>query len=64
MVRTNLGDINRLNKLVDSQARDLKRTIRDAALTQSEFEKALMMKNGECEVFDNFMLKLLLVLTN
>ena len=49
------GDINRLNRLTESQSRDLKKVLKDNAFKVSELEKALFNKTDECEVCYCFM---------
>lgn len=44
------AEMNHLQKKSESQARDLKRILKDNAQSLSEFEKALIRKSGECDV--------------
>lgn len=44
------GEINHLQQKADSVSRDLKKVMRDDAMTLSEFEKALVRKSEECNV--------------
>jgi chromosome segregation ATPase len=44
------GEINHLNQKAESQARDLKKALKESAVIISEFEKALIRKSEECNV--------------
>jgi hypothetical protein len=45
-----IEEVGRLRRLSESQARDLKKILRESAQTASELEKALVEKSDECEV--------------
>jgi len=44
------GELNHLQQRADSLGRDLKKYMRDSAVSVAEFEKALIRKTEECDV--------------
>ena len=55
------GELNHLQHKTDSQARDLKKALKDSSVVLAEFDKALVRKSYECNVcYSHFLLCILL----